>query len=89
MSNRSLTASHRQRPVWDAPYDRDDQFIDTADSYGPLVSERIIALALYPYPPDVVIATKAGFVRPGPNEWTPNDDPKHLRAREIRIHSLK
>jgi pyridoxine 4-dehydrogenase len=55
-------------------------FIDTADSYGPEVSERIIAEALYPYPPDVVIATKAGLVRPGPNEWTMNGDPKHLRA---------
>ena len=43
-------------------------FIDTADSYGPEVSERLIAEALYPHPPDLVIATKAGFVRTGPNK---------------------
>ena len=55
-------------------------FIDTADSYGPEVSEEIIAQALHPYPADLVIATKAGLVRPGPNVWNPNAQPKHLRA---------
>lgn len=54
-------------------------FIDTADSYGPEVSERIIAEALHPYPPGLVIATKAGFLRPGPNEWTMCGQPEHLR----------
>src|SRR6201747_146885 len=46
-------------------------FIDTADSYGPNVSEELIAEALYPYPADLVIATKGGLVRPGPDVWTP------------------
>jgi len=55
-------------------------FIDTADSYGPDVSESIIAQALYPYPPDLVIATKGGLVRPGPDIWNRNGHPKHLRA---------
>ena len=55
-------------------------FIDTADSYGPNVSEEIIAEALHPYSPDLVIATKAGLLRPGPHEWTVNGDPKRLRA---------
>jgi pyridoxine 4-dehydrogenase len=55
-------------------------FIDTADSYGPEVSENIIAEALYPYPADLVIATKGGLVRPGPDVWNPNGQPKHLRA---------
>lgn len=45
-------------------------FIDTADSYGPFVSEQIIAEALHPYPEELVIATKAGFTRTGPGEWT-------------------
>ena len=54
--------------------------IDTADSYGPEVSERIIAEALYPYPPGLVIATKAGLERPGPDRWKPNGRPEHLRA---------
>jgi pyridoxine 4-dehydrogenase len=54
--------------------------IDTADSYGPEVSERLIAEALYPYPRQLVIATKAGLDRPGPNRWTPNGRPTHLRA---------
>jgi len=54
--------------------------IDTADSYGPEVSERLIAEALHPYPPNVVIATKAGLDRPGPGRWTPNGRPAHLRA---------
>jgi pyridoxine 4-dehydrogenase len=47
-------------------------FIDTADSYGPGVSEEIIAEALHPYPTDLAIATKAGFERPGPNRWVEN-----------------
>ena len=46
--------------------------IDTADSYGPEVSELLIAEALYPYPKDLVIATKGGFVRPGPFQWVPD-----------------
>jgi aryl-alcohol dehydrogenase-like predicted oxidoreductase len=54
--------------------------IDTADSYGPEVSERLIAQALYPYPAGLVIATKAGLERPGPGRWEPNGRPAHLRA---------
>jgi pyridoxine 4-dehydrogenase len=52
--------------------------IDTADSYGPAVSEDLIAEALYPYPADLVIATKGGWERPGPGQWTHNASPKHL-----------
>src|SRR5437588_3610892 len=79
--------------VWGEPRDHDQaiavlrrslelgvNLIDTADSYGPAVSERLIAEALYPYPPDLVIATKAGLERPGPNQWTPNGHPQHLRS---------
>ena len=54
--------------------------IDTADSYGPNVSEEIIAEALHPYPSGLVIATKGGFDRPGPNKWVENGKPEHLRA---------
>jgi len=54
-------------------------FIDTADSYGPHVSEELIAEALHPYPPDLVIATKGGWERPGPNQWTHNATSDHLR----------
>lgn len=54
-------------------------FIDTADSYGPDVSERLIGEALAPYADDVVIATKAGLVRPGPGEWNPNGQPDHIK----------
>jgi pyridoxine 4-dehydrogenase len=54
-------------------------FIDTADSYGPRVSEELIAEALHPYPSDLVIATKGGWERPGPNQWTHNATPDHLR----------
>ena len=54
-------------------------FIDTADSYGPEVSERLIAEALYPYPDDLVIATKGGLVRPGSGRWEPDGRPEHLR----------
>jgi len=55
-------------------------FIDTADSYGPGVSEEIIAEALYPYPAGLVIATKGGFERPGPDRWVENGKPEHLRS---------
>jgi pyridoxine 4-dehydrogenase len=54
-------------------------FIDTADSYGPHVSEELIAEALHPYPSDLVIATKGGWERPGPNQWTHNATSDHLR----------
>jgi len=54
-------------------------FIDTADSYGPNVSEELIAEALAPYPKDLVIATKGGWSRPGPNQWTHDASPAHLR----------
>jgi aryl-alcohol dehydrogenase-like predicted oxidoreductase len=54
-------------------------FIDTADSYGPNVSEELIAEALAPYPKDLVIATKGGWNRPGPNQWTHDASPTHLR----------
>ena len=54
-------------------------FIDTADSYGPYVSEELIAKALAPYPKDLVIATKGGWNRPGPNQWTHDASPDHLR----------
>ena len=53
--------------------------IDTADSYGPEVAERLIAEALHPYPADLLIATKAGFQRPGPNRWVEDGRPEHLR----------
>jgi pyridoxine 4-dehydrogenase len=53
--------------------------IDTADSYGPHVSEELIADALFPYPDDLIIATKAGFARPGPNRWEPDGRPQHIR----------
>src|ERR1700731_4825274 len=62
-------------------------FIDTADSYGPNVSEELIAEALAPYPADLVIATKGGWNRPGPNQWTHDASPAHLR--EAREGSLK
>jgi pyridoxine 4-dehydrogenase len=55
------------------------QFIDTADSYGPNISEELIAEALFPYPAGVVIATKGGWNRPGPNQWTHDATPAHLR----------
>ena len=54
-------------------------FIDTADSYGPNVSEELIAEALFPYPKNLVIATKGGWNRPGPNQWTHDATPAHLR----------
>jgi aryl-alcohol dehydrogenase-like predicted oxidoreductase len=54
-------------------------FIDTADSYGPFVSEELIAETLFPYPRGLVIATKGGWNRPGPNQWTHDATPSHLR----------
>lgn len=79
--------------IWGEPKDRDEairvlrraielgvNFIDTADSYGPEVSEQIIAEALHPYPAGLVIATKAGFDRTGPDRWVENGKPEHLRA---------
>lgn len=60
--------------------DRGVNFIDTADSYGPFVSERLIAEALHPYPDDLVIGTKGGLTRPGPGRWEPDGRPQHLRA---------
>jgi pyridoxine 4-dehydrogenase len=63
--------------------------IDTADSYGPEVSERLIAETLHPYPDDLVIATKGGFTRPG-GRWVPNGRPEHLReACEGSLKRLK
>ena len=65
-------------------------FIDTADSYGPHVSEELIAEALHPYPDGLVIATKGGLVRPGPSNWQPNCRPQHLRqACEASLKRLK
>ena len=65
-------------------------FIDTADSYGPTVSEEIIAEALYPYPDGVRVATKAGFVRTGPDVWVPVGRPEYLRQQvELSLRRLK
>ena len=65
-------------------------FIDTADSYGPSVSEELIAEALHPYPDDLVIATKGGLVRPGPGRWDADGHPEHLRqACEGSLRRLK
>jgi pyridoxine 4-dehydrogenase len=77
--------------VWGPPADRDESirvlrkavelgvnFIDTADSYGPNVSEELIAEALHPYPAGLVIATKGGFERSGPDKWKENGSPEHL-----------
>ena len=79
--------------IWGPPADREGaiatlrrtvelgvNLIDTADSYGPGVSEELIAEALYPYPSDLVIATKGGWERVGPAQWTHNASPKHLEA---------
>src|SRR5947207_3152310 len=77
--------------IWGPPKDRkgalavlrravelDVNFIDTADSYGPHTNEELIAEALFPYPPGLLIATKGGWNRPGPNQWTHDATPKHL-----------
>jgi aryl-alcohol dehydrogenase-like predicted oxidoreductase len=79
--------------IWGPPKDRkaalavlrravelEINFIDTADSYGPHTSEELIAEALFPYPAGLVIATKGGWNRPGPNQWTHDATPSHLRA---------
>ena len=64
--------------------------IDTADSYGPVVSESLIAEALYPYPSDLVIATKGGLLRAGPDQWLPDGSPQHLReALEGSLQRLR
>jgi aryl-alcohol dehydrogenase-like predicted oxidoreductase len=89
--------------IWGEPPSRDQaiatlrrvvelgvNFIDTADSYGPAVSETLIAEALHPYPDDLVIATKGGQARPGPNRWEPDGRPEHLReACEGSLRRLK
>jgi aryl-alcohol dehydrogenase-like predicted oxidoreductase len=80
--------------VWGEPRDHDEvirvlrralelgvTFIDTADSYGPEVSERLIREALHPYPDELVIATKAGLMRPGPDRWERNGKPEYLKAQ--------
>jgi pyridoxine 4-dehydrogenase len=93
--------------IWGDPASRDQamatlrrvielgvNFIDTADSYGPEVSETLIAETLYPYPEDLVIATKGGFMRPGPNRWVPDGRPEHLREacegslRRLRLEQI-
>ena len=89
--------------VWGQPRDHDEaiavlrraleldiNLIDTADSYGPQVSEHLIAEALYPYPQGLVIATKGGLVRPGPDQWDPDGRPEHLRtALESSLQRLR
>lgn len=88
--------------IWGEPRDRNEAvrvvrravelgvtFIDTADSYGPYVSEEIIREALHPYPDDVVIATKAGLVRTGPDRWHPVARPEYLRQEvEMSLRRL-
>jgi aryl-alcohol dehydrogenase-like predicted oxidoreductase len=93
--------------IWGEPPDREQakaalrrarelevNFIDTADSYGPDVSEILIAETLYPYPEDLVIATKGGLVRPGPNRWDRDGRPEHLREacegslRRLRLDQI-
>src|SRR5579875_169770 len=93
--------------IWGDPADQDQaratlrrvvelgvNFIDTADSYGPEVSETLIAETLYPYPDDLVIATKGGLVRPGPNRWNGDGRPEHLREacegslRRLRLEQI-
>jgi len=65
-------------------------FIDTADSYGPEVSENLIAEALHPYPKDLIIATKGGFTRSGPNKWAEDGRPEYLRqCVEMSLRRLK
>src|SRR6202046_5631155 len=68
----------------------DVNFIDTADSYGPYVSEELIAEALFPYPKGLVLATKAGLVRTGPNQWLPVGRPEYLHQEvEMSLRRLK
>jgi len=89
--------------IWGPPKDRDEairvlkravelgvNFIDTADSYGPHISEELIAEALYPYPPDLVIGTKGGLLRTGPDQWPVDASPDHLKeALEGSLARLK
>lgn len=89
--------------VWGPPRDHDAaidvlrravelgvDFIDTADSYGPFVSEQLIAEALHPYPEGLVIATKGGFTRAGPNDWRVVGRPEYLRQQcELSLRHLK
>src|SRR3954453_4637675 len=89
--------------VWGPPEDRDEaiavlrravelrvNLIDTADSYGPHISEELIAEALFPYPDDLLIATKGGLTRTGPGEWPRDGRPEHLRqACEGSLRRLK
>ena len=64
-------------------------FLDTADSYGPVVAEQLIKKALHPYPYDLVIATKAGLTRQGPGRWTPVGRPAYLRQQaEMSLRHL-
>jgi pyridoxine 4-dehydrogenase len=91
------------RGIWGTPADRAEcmavlrrcpdlgiNLIDTANSYGPHVSEQLIAEALYPYPEGLVIATKGGLERPGPDRWEPNGRPEHLAAElEGSLRRLK
>jgi aryl-alcohol dehydrogenase-like predicted oxidoreductase len=88
--------------IWGDPADRDEcirtvrravelgvDFIDTADSYGPEVSERILREALHPYGDDLVIATKAGLTRQGPGQWLPVGRPEYLRQQcELSLRRL-
>jgi pyridoxine 4-dehydrogenase len=88
--------------VWGSPADPEEairvlrraveqgvNFIDTADSYGPGVAEELIREALHPYPDDLVIATKAGLVRPGPGDWQPVGRPEYLRQQcELSLRRL-
>jgi pyridoxine 4-dehydrogenase len=89
--------------VWGPPRDHDEairvlcravelgvNFIDTADSYGPFISEQLIAEALHPYPDDLVIATKAGLTRAGPNDWRAVGRPEYIRQQcELSLRHLK
>jgi len=89
--------------IWGPPADKQEaravlrralalgvNLIDTADSYGPEVSESLIAEALYPYPKDLVIATKGGLLRTGPNQWPQDGHPEHLReALEGSLRRLR
>src|SRR5881275_1500015 len=89
--------------IWGEPKDREGakkvlrraielgvNFIDTADSYGPEVSEQLIGEALAPYPNDLVIATKGGLTRQGPNRWLPVGRPEYLIQQvEMSLRRLK
>ena len=89
--------------IWGEPKDRAEakrvlkraielgvDFIDTADSYGPYISEEIIAEALHPYPKGLIIATKAGLARTGPNQWLPLGRPEYLQQEvEMSLRRLK